>query len=169
MSCDFWCLGLFLQRVCRFRLCSVLQKYTTALRFFEIFLFRCQVGKADFSCLPSFDFLMCIDTFVFQYPLAEAVKCAAYLPFGSFWFIHGIHLLSQPRKRVEFPLSQTLNNAKLKTAKEKRIFLEKSFCRHKKSRLHRAAGIGHEKIAIWIWCNRLSVKVRKPGNRIYPL
>ena len=53
-------------------------------------------------------------------------------------------------KKIKFPLSQTLNNAKLKTAKEKRIFLEKSFCRYKKSRLRRAAGIGHEKITIWI-------------------
>ncbi|BAM61850.1 DNA-directed RNA polymerase specialized sigma subunit [Streptococcus dysgalactiae subsp. equisimilis RE378] len=70
-----------------------------------VFLFRCQVGKVNFVCLPLFKIPMGIDTFVFQCPLAEAVKCAAYLPFGSFRFIHGIHLLSQPRKRVEFPLS----------------------------------------------------------------
>jgi len=113
-----------------------------------IFLFRCQVGKADFSCLPSFDFLMCIDTFVFQCTFTKTVKCAAYLPFSPFRLIHDIHLLSQPRNRAEFPLSQTLNNGQMKTAKEKRIFLKKSFCRRKKSRLHKAAGIGHEKIAI---------------------
>lgn len=70
-----------------------------------VFLFRCQVGKVNFVCLPLPKLLMGIDTFVFQCPLAEAVKCAAYLSFGSFRFIHGIHLLSQPRKRVEFPLS----------------------------------------------------------------
>ena len=70
-----------------------------------IFLFRCQVGKVNFVCLPLPKLLMGIDTFVFQCPLAEAVKCTAYLSFGSFRFIHGIHLLSQPRKRVEFPLS----------------------------------------------------------------
>jgi len=83
-------------------------------------------------CLPLLKLLMGIDTFVFQCPLAEAVKCAAYLPFGSFRFIHGIHLLSQPRKRVEFPLSQTLNNGAPKTAKEKRIFLEKKFLQAQK-------------------------------------
>ena len=70
-----------------------------------VFLFRCQVGKVNFVCLPLPKFLMGIDTFVLQCPLAEAVKCAAYLLFGSFRFIHGIHLLSQPRKRVEFSLS----------------------------------------------------------------
>ena len=52
-----------------------------------IFLFRCQVGKADFSCLPSFDFLMCIDTFVFQCTFTKTVKCAAYLPFSPFRLI----------------------------------------------------------------------------------
>jgi len=36
----------------------------------------------------------------------------------------------------------------MKTAKEKRIFLKKVFEDNKKSRLHRAAGDGHEKIAI---------------------
>ena len=61
--------------------------------------------KTNFVCLPLPKFLMGIDTFVFQCPLAEAVKCAAYLPFSPFRFIHDIHLLSQPRKRVEFPLS----------------------------------------------------------------
>jgi len=62
--------------------------------------------------------------------------------------IHLIAPLSQPRKRVEFPTSQTLNIGEVKTAKEKRIFLKKSFCGHKKSRLHKTVRIGHEKIAI---------------------
>ena len=57
-----------------------------------------------FTC-PTCIVVLHIDTFVLQCPLAEAVKFAAYLPFSSFRFIHGIHLLSQPRKRVEFPLS----------------------------------------------------------------
>lgn len=70
-----------------------------------IFLFRCQAGKVNFMLLPLPNVPMGIDTFIFQCSLAEAVKCAAYLPFSPFRFIHDIHLLSQPRKRVEFPLS----------------------------------------------------------------
>ena len=65
-----------------------------------IFFFGRQIGKADKVFLIAFHISVCIARFAFQRFFAKAVKSATYLKLGTSWFIQGVHLLSQPRKRV---------------------------------------------------------------------
>lgn len=98
------------------------------------FLLGRQIGKADKVFLIAFHISVCIARFALQRLFAKAVKSTAYLKLGASWFIQGVYLFSQPRKRVIgwFPLSLPtpphFENCQIKTVIFLKKFLKKTKC-----------------------------------------